>query len=157
KYASGAPDFTYPIVNKTNTYSAYLSDVINLTEQFSFLAALRLNHFKTNGGNVGGPAEAYSQTNLSPKFGLVYQAIKDNLSIFANYQNAFINNGTYNAYDSANPGTPIALNAQPEQANQFEAGIKVDAAQGRISGTISYYNIRVDNMLRADNRAPLIA
>lgn len=156
-YASGAPDFTYPVTGVTNTYSAFVSDVLNLTDRLSVLAALRVDHFKNNGGMSGGPVEAYEQTSFSPKFGLVYQPVKEMLSIFANYQNAFINKGTYSAYNTADPATPVILNAKPEHANQFEAGLKVDAAQGKVSGTLSYYNIQVSDVLRSDNRAPAIA
>ncbi len=157
KYAAGAPDFTYPITGKTNTYSAFVSNVLNLTDQLSVLTALRVDHFENKGGSAGGAVVGYDQTTFSPKFGLVFQPVKDALSLFANYQNAFVNKGSYNAYNASAPATPILSSANPEQANQFEAGIKVDAAQGKVSGTVSYYNIKVSDMLRSDNRAPAIA
>ncbi len=156
-YASKAPDFTYPIVSITNTYSAFVSDVLNLTDRLSVLAALRVDHFTSNGGKYGGAVMAYDQTTFSPKFGLVFQPVKDVLSIFANYQNAFANKGVYTAFNAADPATPIVQNAKPEQANQFETGLKIDAVQGKISGTLSYYNIQVSDILRSDSRAPAVA
>ncbi|GAA3955865.1 hypothetical protein GCM10022406_41540 [Hymenobacter algoricola] len=39
--------------------------------------------------------------------------------------------------------------ATPEQANQVEAGVKLDAAGGKLSATVSYYDVRVKDILRA--------
>ncbi|MFD2571756.1 TonB-dependent receptor domain-containing protein [Spirosoma soli] len=149
-YASGPPEFTYPIVNKRNVYSGYVSDVLNLTDQFSVLAALRVDHYQNKGGVEGSPITAYEQTALSPKFGVVFQPIKNKVSLFANYQNSFSNRGVYNAYDVTASDSISQRQAKLERANQFEAGIKLDAFNGKLSSTISYYNIRVNDLLRND-------
>ena len=157
KYATGDPEFTYPIVNKINIYSAYISNVLNITDRLNFLAALRVDRFENKGGKEGGVVEPFEQTAFSPKFGIVYQPVMDVVSLFLNYQNGFNNKGSYSAYNAANPATPIVLNARPEQANQIEGGVKVDVLQGKLSGTLSYYSIEVEDLLRADSRAPGIA
>jgi iron complex outermembrane recepter protein len=158
KYATGTPpDFTYPIVNKINTYSAFASNVLNVTNKFSILAALRVDRFDNKGGTEGGTVLPYKQTAFSPKFGVVYQLVKERVSLFANYQNGFNNKGSYNAYNTADPTKPLVVNAKPEQANQVEGGIKLDAFQGKLSGTVSYYSIKVQDLLRADPRAANIA
>ncbi|TVT37678.1 TonB-dependent receptor [Hymenobacter setariae] len=143
------PPAHYLITTKTNTYSAFLSDVLNLTDQLSVLAALRVDHFDNKGGILYSPVEAYSQTAFSPKFGIVYQPVKDRVALFANYQNSFTNLGSFVA-----PGGTVATIAKPERANQWEAGVKLDAAGGRVSATVSYYDIRVANRLR---QAPTVA
>jgi len=85
----------------------------------------------------------YAQTAVSPKFGLVYQPVEDRVALFANYQNSFTNqNGSYQTPE----GQAFAL--KPEHANQLEGGVKLDAAGGRVSATVSYYDIRVQNILR---------
>ena len=149
-YASKAPDFTYPLTGIRNTYSAFISDVLNLTDQLSVLAALRVDAFQNQNGVVGSPVAGYNQTALSPKFGLVYQPVIEKVSLFANYQNSFTNRGIYNAYDVTAPDSLAQRFAKLEQANQFEAGIKLNAFGGRLSSTISYYNIQVKNLLRTD-------
>ncbi len=150
-YNSGkAPDFTYPITGIRNTYSAFLSDVLNLTDRLSVLAALRVDHFDNKGGLAGAAVAPYQQTALSPKFGLVYQVVQDKVSLFANYQNSFNNQGIYNAYDVTAPDSLAQRFAKLEQANQFEAGLKLNAYSGRLSATISYYDIQVKNLLRTD-------
>ncbi|MET4108489.1 TonB-dependent receptor [Hymenobacter sp. UYP22] len=138
----------YLVTTKSNTYSAFISDVLNLTEQLSVLAALRVDHVDNKGGLFYSPVQAYKQTTWSPKFGLVYQPVKDRVSVFANYQNSFNNLGLYLAADGSR-----SL-ARPERANQWEGGVKLDAAAGRLSATVSYYNIRVQDRLRLLGYAP---
>ena len=153
-YASKAPDFTYPLTGIRNTYSAFISDVLNLTDQLSVLAALRVDDFHNQGGIVGSEVAGFNQTALSPKFGLVYQPIRDKVSLFANYQNSFTNRGIYNAYDVTATDSLTQRIAKLEQANQFEAGVKLNAFGGRLSTTLSYYDIQVKNLLRTDPNPP---
>lgn len=138
-----AGNYLYPSIFKSNTYSAYASDVLNITDQLIALAALRVDRYDNLGSraSLNGPlAGGFKQTAFSPKFGLVYQPLKDVLSIFGNYQNGFTNiSGT----DYQNK------TFKPEQANQIEGGIKVNAFDGRLSSTISYYNIKVKDIVRS--------
>ncbi|WP_332369721.1 TonB-dependent siderophore receptor [Spirosoma telluris] len=149
-YASKTPDFMYPLSGIKDTYSAFVSDVLNLTDQLSILAALRVDAFHNKGGLVGSPVAGYNQTAFSPKFGVVYQPLKDKVSLFANYQNSFTNQGIYNAYDVTASDSLTQRFARLEQANQFEAGVKLNALSGRLTTTISYYDIQVKNLLRTD-------
>jgi len=140
------------IVNvKTNIYGAYISDVLNITDRLMALAALRYDYFDNKGGLEYSPVEPYAQKGFSPKFGLVYQPVKDQVSIFANYQNSFTNKGAYRTQVN---GTLTTTIAKLEQANQIEGGVKLDAFNGKLSSTISYYNIKVENVLRADPADP---
>ncbi|MBC9911713.1 TonB-dependent receptor [Chitinophaga varians] len=137
--------FTFPSHYISNTYSAYVSDVLNITDNLLVQAGLRIDYFdnKGNYSDVSGKYEnGYTQTALSPKFGIVYQPIKDKVSLFANYQNGFTNKPTTNP-----SGKPF----KPEQANQMEGGVKVSLLQDMITGTISYYDIRVKDIIRPGN------
>ena len=156
-YASKTPDFTYPITGIRNTSSAFLSDVLNLTDQLSVLAALRIDRFNNKGGVEGSAVSGYEQTAFSPKFGVVYQPVKDKIALFANYQNSFANRGIYNAYDVTDADSLVQRFAKLEQANQFEAGVKLNAYSGRLTTTISYYDIQVKNLLRTDPNPPAAA
>lgn len=137
---------SYPYNFKTNTYSAYVSDVINLTDRFIALAALRVDRFdnKGNSDRAGSaPKGAYKQTVFSPKFGLVFQPIKDQLSLFANYQNGFNNvNGLDYKGDAF----------KAEQANQIEGGVKTNILNGKLTGSVSYYYIKVKDIVRGYNQ-----
>ncbi|HEY0177029.1 MAG TPA: TonB-dependent receptor, partial [Pedobacter sp.] len=138
-----AGNYPYLSIFKSNTYSAYVSDVLNITDQLIALAALRVDRYN-NLGSVAtfgaAPAGSYNQTAFSPKFGLVYQPVKDVISLFANYQNSFTN---ISGVDY------LSRTFKPEQANQIEGGIKLNAFDGRLSSTISYYNIKVKDIVRA--------
>lgn len=138
---------TYPVFNTTNTYSAFVSDVLNLTDRLNVLAAVRVDHFDNKG--TDGAANGYNQTAVSPKFGAVYQLVPEQLSVFANYQNSFRNPGIYGAFNPVTQqSTPTT--AKLEQANQVEAGVKFDRLGGRFTATLSLYNIYVQNILRSD-------
>ncbi|MEH3115033.1 TonB-dependent receptor [Pedobacter terrae] len=138
----------YPYNFKTNTYSAYASDVINLTDRLIALAAIRVDRFdnKGNSDRAGSvPQGAYKQTVFSPKFGLVFQPIKDQLSLFANYQNGFNN---LNGIDYKGEAF------KPEQANQIEGGVKSNLFDGKLTGSVSYYYIKVKDIVRGYNGDP---
>lgn len=151
KYAAGEIDFTWPDIKKTKTYSAFVSDVLDITENLSILAALRADKFENEGGVTGTDAiDGYSQNALSPKFGIVFQPVKNRVSLFANYQNSFTNLGAYQFYDVNAPNSLSQKIADLEHANQIEGGVKINVWQGRLLTTVSYYNILVDNILRAD-------
>lgn len=126
-----------------NIYSAYVSDVINFTDNLLVMLSLRLDHNVNEGSynaNTGKTSGAYDQTTLSPKFGIVYQPVKDKVALFANYMNGFQNLAP--AVQTAG-GDPEPL--KPQRANQIEGGVKLDLFDGKLSSTISYYDIQVEN------------
>ncbi|WP_246008768.1 TonB-dependent receptor domain-containing protein [Chryseobacterium lactis] len=140
--------------NGDNTYAAYVSNVFNVTDQLMVMASLRVDRFQFKGvydiatgevkgglSNSGTQTGPYGQTALSPKLGLVYEILKNKVSLFGNYMNGFNNVS----------GTDINGNTfKPEYANQLEFGVKGDLFNHRLVGTLSYYNIRVDNILRTN-------
>lgn len=150
-YMDKGYDFTYPINYIANSYSAYISDMFNITDNLMVLAGVRLDHFNNRGpaDNVTGSfvnAVPFNQTFLAPKFGIVFQPIKDKISLFANYQNAFTNK--YGAKDPTREPENTTNDFNPEQANQLEGGIKLDVFDGKLSASVSVYNIRVTDVLR---------
>lgn len=138
---NGSP-WTWPYRYKTHTYSAYISDVINLSDKLIASAGIRLDRFDNKGSfdqTSGQYFGDYKQTTLSPRFGLVYQIVPDKASFFANYQNGFTNQ----------TGLDYKGNTfKPEQANQWEGGIKLDIFRGKLNTTISYYHIQVQDIVR---------
>lgn len=141
--------YQYRTLNSLTTYSLYAADVINITDQLFLSAALRFDHYKNNGTfdpAANTTSGAFSQNAFSPKLGIVYQIVKDKVAIFGNYQNSFKNMG----YLFANvDGAPELKQFDPEKANQFEAGFKINAFQNKLSANLSYYNIDVKNIVRA--------
>jgi len=115
-------------------FSAYASNVISLLPELSAMASLRVDRFSNDG---------YNQTAFSPKFGLVYQPILNKVSLFANYMNGFSNVAPVTELSNGNTSVR-ALN--PEHANQFEVGTKVNLFNDKLSATLSYYDITVSDM-----------
>ncbi len=130
--------------SEQDIYSAYVSDVLNVTTKLSVMASLRLDKFFAKGTftpSTGITTGKYNQTSLAPKFGLVYQVVKDRISVFGNYMSGFQNTAGADVNNS-----PF----KPQYANQLEGGIKTDLYGEKLSATISYYDIRVTNTLRPD-------
>lgn len=115
-------------------FSAYISDVISFSDRLFAMASLRFDNFNSVSDN-------YRQNSWSPKLGLVYQVVKDKVSLFGNYMNGF-----KNIAPSSSLGEVKTY--KPEQANQWEGGVKYELVGGKLSGTVSYYNILVKDKLR---------
>ena len=116
----------------TNSYGAYISDALNITDRLLLMASLRINRFVE-------VADDYQQTSLSPKIGLSYQIIPDVLSVYGNYNNGYRNIGNKDSLQHL---------LKPEYANQWEGGVKFDLFQSRLTGTLSVYDIKVKNIAR---------
>ena len=125
--------------SENEVISAYVSDVLNITDKFSVMASVRVDRF------INKTGESFNQTAVSPKFGAVYQIIENKVSVFGNYMNGFKNiapaiqadNTTYKSF-------------KPEHANQYEFGLKTNLYKEIISATISYYNIDVKDKVMTD-------
>ncbi|MDT0555400.1 TonB-dependent receptor [Patiriisocius hiemis] len=140
------------VKSKYHIYSLYASDVINFTDNFSAMIGVRLDHFD-NEGDLANLDDDYDQTTLSPKFGIVYQPIKDKLSVFGNYQNGFTNVAPQ-LVGNPEDGPQTLQTFDPEQANQLEFGIKTNLFNNRLNATISYYDIKVKDRVITDPSSP---
>ncbi|MDR6340229.1 iron complex outermembrane receptor protein [Filimonas zeae] len=133
---------TYDYGTKNNIYSAFVNDVLNLTGNLFLNAGLRFDRFVAKGRYDGINdewTEGFNQNALAPKFGVVYQPVANKLSVFANYQTGFRNvNGT------DEKGSAF----KPEQSYQWETGVKYALFNGNFTGTFSYYNITVNDIVR---------
>lgn len=125
-------------------YSAYVSDVLNITPKLSAMASIRVDKFEGDKNN-----DDDDQTAFSPKLGLVYQPIIDKLSVFANYMNGFSNVSPTQVSD-ADGSNPRIKTFDPEKANQWELGIKTNLIDKKLNITANYYNINVSNKLMTD-------
>lgn len=119
------------------TLSAYASDVISMSAGFSAMASIRVDRYES-------VFDDYKQTSWSPKFGLVYQVLKDKVSLFGNYMDGFTNQAPAILEDNPAEKSPV----KPEHARQTEGGMKLELLGGRLNGTLSYYSISVENKLR---------
>lgn len=128
---------------KQEVISTYFSDVINFSPALSAMVSLRADRF-LNSGDISTDADNYNQNALSPKFGLVYQPIIDQVSIFANYMNGFTNVAPG---ENVNGTTRTPKTFNPEHANQFEVGTKLNIFKDKLYAALSYYDIKVTDQV----------
>jgi iron complex outermembrane receptor protein len=141
-----------PVRNNTqvSVYSAYVADVLNVTDNLLALLSVRIDRFSSKGTinritNTKVANSEYNQTAVSPKFGLLYQVVKNKVSLFANYLNGFAN------VAPVTPPLPDYSGAlKPQQAKQYEGGLKLGLIDNRLHVTASYYNIKVEKMNRTE-------
>lgn len=133
---------------KSNTYAAYLADVINLLPNLDVMVGIRANYFYSEGA-INNPDDNYHQIAFSPKFGIVYQPLIHKISVFANYQNGFYQVDPVQVAN-ADGSHPRLKSFKPEQANQWEVGVKLNVWKDRLFTTMSYYDIRVKNKVIGD-------
>lgn len=132
---------------KQKAYAAYITNVISFHERLNILLSLRYDHYKDGGyeyrdspdKSTGPDAGAFA-----PKLGITYQVLKDKMTVFANYMQGI----SYVAPDI------FGNTFKPERAAQMEGGVKIDLVNGRLSSTISYYDIQVRDKVRADPSNP---
>ncbi|TCD26360.1 TonB-dependent siderophore receptor [Pedobacter psychrodurus] len=141
--------------NTTRTFApvfrmgGFVQDLIAVTEQFKVLAGIRWTFQKTpttsitnlsNGIESSGTAIDKIDKAFSPKFGFVYQPLKTT-SVYISYANNF----------TSNTGIDIATDAPmaPSIIDQYEAGIKNDFLEGRLSANVTVYRIKNSNLAQA--------
>ena len=130
---------------QNDQYGIYAQDLIHITPRLKALAGVRWDAF--NGRNHDTrrlPAQRdlqLSEYAWSPRFGLVYQPIKDVFSIYAGYAKSF-----EPQVGVARLGSPFI----PETGEGFEVGIKLDLLDGRLFVNIAGFDTFRKNMLVTD-------
>lgn len=135
-----------------SAYGAYVSNVLNVTPGILAMVSLRADYFDSM-GEKNTDEDDFDQFALSPKFGLVYQPVLDKVSIFASYMNAFINVAPAQVFDQ--DGSFLRVQSfKPEQANQWEYGVKTNLFADKLYATVSLYDIKVSNRVYPDPANP---
>ncbi len=120
---------------------AFVQDLIAITDKFKVLAGVRWTYQKTsattidsvlNNKQVKGTAAPKTDKAFSPKFGLIYQPLKST-SVYVSYANNFTSNSGLNVFTNQPMG--------PSVIDQYEAGIKNDFFEGRLSANVTWYKI----------------
>ena len=122
-------------------FGFYLQDQLALPGNVMVLAGLREQHFVSE-GTAGSPT--LSDHHLTPRLGIVWRAEKW-LSLYTSYTEGFGNN---NGFDWQHNPLP------PEGAKQEEVGAKGEFLDGKLSSTLSLFNLDKTNVLIADVAHP---
>jgi iron complex outermembrane receptor protein len=144
-------DIPYTRIYQTTTapiyrMGAFASDLITLTEKFKLLAGIRYTYQRTpksSAYNEDTGVTTLANTGIdgfkidkafSPKVGLVYQPLKTT-SVYVSYANNF----------TSNTGIDINNNPMgPSIINQYEAGVKNDFLDGKLTVNVTAYRIAND-------------
>jgi iron complex outermembrane receptor protein len=135
----------------------YAQDLISLTNKFKILAGIRWSQQRTVQTTIlnlltqvetRGTAETKTDAAFSPKVALMYQPTKTT-SFFGSYSNNFTINSGVDIYGQL---------LKPSIVDQFEAGVKNELFNGRITANLGVYHIVNSNFaqmapLKADGTA----
>ncbi len=123
---------------KQRSYGVYAQDQIDLTDQWKALLGVRydkydqtVRNFRTNAVNE------QSLSASSPRAGLVYQPVPT-ISLYATAAKGFRPNS---GISIDNMGFPA------EDSRSYETGVKLETADGKITGTLAFYKITKNNVL----------
>ncbi|MEH1934497.1 MAG: TonB-dependent siderophore receptor [Nostoc sp.] len=132
---------------ETNTTGIYLQDQVTLLSNLKLLVGGRYDFVSYNDRNIdlnnNGAllsANNFYDEAFSPRVGLVYQPIKP-ISLYASYSESFAPNNTLSA-------SQVAL--KPSRGTQYEAGIKTELLDGKLSATLAAYEITKTNVPTTD-------
>lgn len=121
----------------------YAQDLIALRQNLKLLIGGRFDYYdQTNDNRFAGTRQNAIDRAWTPRLGLVYQPIEP-VSLYVSYSRSFqpLLQQTYEL-------APF----KPETGEQYEAGVKLDALDRRVTSTIAVYQVKRQNVTTADNR-----
>lgn len=119
--------------NRYQTMGVYLQDQLDIGDRLHLLASLRWTTI-----SVEEIEQTTRNSSLTPRIGVVFD-LTDSVSAFVGYGEGF--------------RAVLAMfgeTAKPEESTQIEAGIKFDAIEYGLSGTISGYELIRNNVVVPD-------
>ncbi|MEM8545804.1 MAG: TonB-dependent siderophore receptor, partial [Cyanobacteria bacterium P01_H01_bin.119] len=93
-----------------------------------------------------GSEEDQSFTNFSPRLGVVYQPVEP-LSLYASYSRSF----TPNTLEQTTASGDFL---DPQEAEQFEIGVKAELLGGRLAATLALFDLTLRNVAVTDPNNP---
>jgi iron complex outermembrane recepter protein len=130
----------------TYRFGAYAQNLVHLSDKVKVLAGLRWSYQKVAMAKIydltqdvvtnSPTATTRYDRAFSPRLGVVYQPVSTT-SLFASYSNNFVPNSGKDIY-MQNLGASII--------DQYEAGVKNELLQGRLSANLTFYKIINNNL-----------
>lgn len=126
-------------------YGVYLQDQVTLWDKLHVLGGGRYDWVENENGSSFTTASDLVLTKttaqrFSPRFGLTYNPVPW-LAFYGNYVESL---GASNGRSTTGQGL------QPETAQQFEAGVKLDLLDGKLTSTLAVFEITKLNVLTPD-------
>ena len=130
-------------VNRVETQESvgfYVQDQISLTEQLELRIGARVDNYdQTLLNRRSNKASAYSETQVTPQLGVVYQAT-GGLSLYAVYGENF----------RPLSGATDANGLDPNLSESTEIGVKFSLADGALSGNFAIFDLEQSNIATFD-------
>ena len=131
----------------------YGQDQLDLSEQWKLLLSLRWDSvwlteetvFSLENGSIvpSDRDEDFTDSALLPRAGLVYQPIEE-IGLYISYSE------TYRPPTAGGLTDANGEEVDAEEARNIELGVKLDALDGRLSGTLAVYRSDKENVLEAE-------
>ncbi|MEO0437420.1 MAG: TonB-dependent siderophore receptor [Pseudomonadota bacterium] len=118
----------------------YIQDQISLTEKLDVRIGARVDDYEQSLDNrLSGSTSSYSETQVSPQFGVVYKAT-DTVSVYAVYGENFRPlSGATNEND-----------LEPNISKSTELGVKFTLNNGALAGNIAIFDVEQSNIATFD-------
>ena len=129
--------YNYSNFGTIQSYGFYLQDQISFQDNLKLLIGGRFDWISQKSG-IDQPEQ--NDNAFSPRIGLVYQPSKS-VSLYASYSQSFNPNQGLNGDGSQ---------FEPTKGTQYEAGIKADFLENRLSTTLAVYQITKTNITTDD-------
>lgn len=152
-YGQGKPAITRfsNKIDSTDSYSLYLSDQVEISSRFKALVGLRWeSHNQVMTQRVTGEELSQSPAVLIPRIGFNYD-IFPGLALFANYSESFRPNLDADTGFIAGTGGAVF---KPERGVSYEAGVKFDIFDDKLSVSAAAFEITKENVLTPDPGNP---
>lgn len=129
-------------LSTSDVFTANVSDLITFGDnQAHLLLGLRFTDVEETPAFAGGQApEPFIGDDISEQAGFVYNFTKDAAG-FLNYATSYSGNR------AVDPDT--GLNRPPQNGKAYEIGTKLDLWEGILSGSIGYFDISKENVLKS--------
>ena len=132
----------------STNYAAYVIDQMKITKYFELLGSFRFDRFNTHfldGTSAPGQQDLKRTDNLSSyRFGAVFHPTP-NSSLYVAYGNSYNPSAELGTLSgSANNAASVSL--APEKNVSYEAGVKVDVLDSRLSLTGAVFRIEKTNL-----------
>jgi catecholate siderophore receptor len=125
--------------------AGYVQDQIELSARWKALVGARLDRFNIGVDDHLPTGTDLSRTDvaLSPRAGLIYQPVR-NTSIYGSYSYTFLPSGQTLGL------TPTTAVVGPENAKNYEVGVKADVLQNRLGVALAVFRLDRDNVKNTD-------
>ncbi len=133
-------------ITQAENIGIYFQDLVSLSEHVKLLMGGRFDSVLNQDHNgLAGETIQETFTEFSPQMGLVYQP-NDFLSVYASYSESFVSSPFNITVDESL--------VDPELGEQYEVGVKADFLNGRLSATLTAYEITKQNVATDDPDNP---